>query len=431
MLIRLLISICLFSSTNSYSFDRTVSSSWLKNKIHIDESDSRIRSGAIIGIREFTDPSTLSFELATQSRFGHVGIFISTEDMMEAYIQAVTHPDIYKDFIKDLVEMIPDQNNHDGGYYDFKKQIVNGKADGSLSFYLSFSNLIERDCIEWFLKKNLKNNTIEEVRKIASDIYNKTSLVQERNEVIKDFFGHDVSLPFDYKGGVILDMSPSIDLLEWATPHFISAINNNLLSVIQPKKNLSIEQVSKILIYRHIMQDLRVKYNFSQSIKGISQQNCSEFVHNAFSLIGIDNIGVEQNMSSLNTKALGGSLKTASVLSGQYSSENRVITPKSVMMSGYSHPSMEVVHDLDFLNIKEPVSDRTLYREWKDTGKLHWSYKALKIMGCGWRQPSDCTQNIEEANDGESYSSSSMIVSGAIGAAIVGVSIAYLSKLFI
>ncbi|NRA46166.1 MAG: hypothetical protein HRU09_14530 [Oligoflexales bacterium] len=48
-----------------------------------------LRSGSVIGMREFMDQSTMTFELATGSRFGHVAIAISAADAVEVLLRFI------------------------------------------------------------------------------------------------------------------------------------------------------------------------------------------------------------------------------------------------------------------------------------------------------------------------------------------------------
>lgn len=371
-----------------------------------------LRSGTVLGAREFDDMSTLTFELATGSPFGHVGILISMADFIQ----------ITKRF-EDNYALL-----HEKAYMPYFewKAALKGQA---LADNLSLNEGLPDDLTEHlldsqgFLGRGDNEKSLLKFMDQLSEI--QRQIDAGKGSSYHDHWVHRTQITKDEKPlldhAIILEMAPGEPAIKMSTtrefvkssndapygemsPSFKKAIRSGNTSIIEPKKDLTLDEIERILWYAFYLFSSDAKYNYSQSDAGLQKQNCSEFVCRAFEEVGIE-VGHKQKMNSLNLNALGGGLKAGMTLTGKYNPNKVVITPKSVMQSGVEHDDpvpfsniglrrnfMHVVVEFDRLNISTTLSDQQIWNEWEKAKRIHWTfYFAKNIFGTLGRPLSDTT----------------------------------------
>ena len=382
-------------------------SSWLRK---LDQNNAiELRSGAIIGAREFEDKSTVVFELSTQSRFGHVGLFVSNQDLaeiMRLYVKgAISDGDILKK-IETIEGYLGVELRNKANIFDID-EIHDTIKSRALWTESDVDNRL-------FTPEN-----IEDAQSILRQYYSKvpnpnldSQLYKDENnekKAFEDFWFSEnrelFGITYSNNLGVILNMAPNGKNagMHYSLPSYLyrhapyeMAMWRGDFSIIQPKEDLSISEILTVWLYSSILRREKIPYNYSQK-ESSNALNCSEFVHHAYELIGYE-VGYRQSMSTLCTGALNGGLRAASMVTGLYQSDKEVITPKSVMQSalytqndslpeyakttpGLRRGAMEIVANADHLGVADCPSDKVLYQEWEKTGYLPRIVSGLATFG--------------------------------------------------
>ncbi len=390
-----------------------------------------LRSGSVIGLREFSDPSTLMFELATGSRLGHVAIAISAADMIEVMCRFIERGGGIKEGIDprhtcDVDASVKDLDQAYAPYMDLAKKWNGGqwKREGKRGKIHSFHPFKDKS-------SSICSSAFCPLEELIGDLFYQPpeeggyenayeALLEARDNIeqgkgrfykphTKGRLGRgraplDVPILLHFAPGAGLHMQTNLSSVayEYASlwecnSGLDKAIDRGDTSVIEPKEDLTPEQVQTIVFYCLYLKQAGASYNYTQSEAGMFCQNCSEFIHNLFGQIGVQ-VGFKQRMGTLNTKAVGGALKNYGWLLGMYAPSKIVVTPKSVMQTAVTYTGegphsvgeneelpilpMRVVKTFDRLAIATTVSDRTLWDEWEkayqELRKYHEEAKYLK-----------------------------------------------------
>ncbi len=411
---------------------------------HHTTSPTYLRSGSVVGMREIADPSTLTFELATGSRLGHVGIMISMADAAEVLLKFIdrgggmkeeeyTNPGTretrkrttlhnieaahapYIEFVRTVNDGNWTRTNEKGETVKFHPY---QKEDGECIDWYKFISAPKGEyalgTLYWLIKGGLHSKSDEEfyeaLKEIRQQVYEGkhtryTGDWRIGRSPYLDTFLYLHCAPSPNAGeddlpqtGVQMDVYRPYPLNaiaypylgDFNTPHNL-AIFYGHTSVVEPARDLTIEEVEKLIFYTCYLESAEATYNYSQSHAGLYCQNCSEFVHNAFKQIGYQ-VGHAQRMDSLNINSFRGALRNLqNIAKKHYIPENIVITPKSVMQTAVPYTGtmeipdaelpplpMRVVESLDCLAIAETISDHQIWREWRTLYRTTWRVEAYR-----------------------------------------------------
>ena len=413
-----------------------------------------LRSGSIIGLREFNDPSTLTFELATGSRFGHVAIAISMADATEVLLRFlerggiptfsdknkqrsfernILHSDLVVEDLKKAYQPYIDLGEELG----WSRQVSPGKEYSfhpldTKSVYRPLANIV----IDAY-------NAMSPHKGSYSDLLETRRNVQEGFGTFYEPYWDDRALLDDF---IFIHFAPNQVFFQSTRPRLFGnscmqlglSLSRGDSSVIEPDHDLTVTEVEKLLLFALYLHQAQSKYNYSQSAAGVYRQNCSEFVSCAFEKLGYQ-VGHKQRMDSLNIDVLNGGIKDIMSIKGVYSPEKIVITPKSVMQTAVpadeaqvldtqlNQISMHIVPELDRLNVAETISDKEIWSEWEKAGRLSRGFRLLKNLYGIISDPLSEEKHESHSRDGlskdvasKSKVNKAYVAGGIVGLAVIG-----------